>query len=88
VPDYDTKNKFYFNLLNKSFADVLDTLIIYHAMVLAVPRKTKYFHQKILEFDIKYVEDCFKIKNYTDPTKYLIKNTSPSIYKKDDILDC
>jgi len=70
VPDYDTKNKFYFNLLNKSFADVLDTPND-HAMVLAVPGKTKYFHPKIPAFDIKYIVDCFKIKNYPDPTKYL-----------------
>jgi len=87
VLDWDTKEKFFLNLLSKSFADVLDKPNN-HSMVLAKPGKTNYFHKKIPAFDIKYIEDCFKIKNYPDPTKYLIKNTSPANYTKDDIFDC
>ncbi|XP_029347867.1 uncharacterized protein LOC100572728 isoform X2 [Acyrthosiphon pisum] len=57
-------------------------------MVLARPGQTTYFHEKIPAFDIKYIEDCFKIKGYPDPTKYLIKNTSSGNYTKNDIFDC
>lgn len=51
-------------------ADVLDTQND-HAMVLAIPQVTKYFHQKIPAFNIKYIEDCFNTKDFPDPTKYL-----------------
>ncbi|XP_022177569.1 uncharacterized protein LOC111038676 [Myzus persicae] len=87
VLNWDTKEKFYLNLLRKSYADVVDTPND-HSMVLTRPEKPNYFHKKIPAFDIKYIEDCFKIKDYPDPTKYLIKNTSLSNYTKDDILDC
>lgn len=53
-----------------SFADVLDVPND-HSMVLAKPGKTNYFNLKIPAFDIKYIEDCFKIKDFPDPTKYL-----------------
>ncbi|KAF0763162.1 Myb DNA-bind 2 domain-containing protein [Aphis craccivora] len=59
-----------------------------HSMVLAKPGETSYFHTKIPAFDIKYIEDCFKIKDFPDPTKYLIKSTSPASYTKNDIYDC
>jgi len=53
-----------------SFADVFD-IPNDHSMVLAKPGQTNYFHEKIPAFDIRYIEDCFKIKDYPDPTKYL-----------------
>ncbi|KAE9526713.1 hypothetical protein AGLY_013361 [Aphis glycines] len=87
VLDWDTKDKFYSTLLSKSYADILDVPND-HSMVLAKPGKTNYFHLKIPAFDIKYIEDCFKIKDFPDPTKYLIKNTSPASYTKNDIFDC
>lgn len=87
VLDWDTKEKFYFNLLSMSFADVFD-IPNDHSMVLARPGQTNYFHENIPAFDIKYIEDCFKIKDYPDPTKYLIKNTGSGNYTKDDIFDC
>lgn len=86
VLDWDTDERFYFNLLTKSFADVLD-IPNDHSMVLA-RRQTNYFHKKIPAFDIRYIEDCFTTKDYPDPTKYLIKKTSPANYTKDDIFDC
>lgn len=61
---------FKFLFLQKSFADVFD-FPNDHSMVLARPEKTNYFHQNIPAFDIRYIEDCFKIKDYPDPTKYL-----------------
>ncbi|XP_003246243.1 uncharacterized protein LOC100568595 isoform X3 [Acyrthosiphon pisum] len=87
VLDWDTKEKFYVNLLRMSFADVFD-IPNDHSMVLARPGQTNYFHKSIPAFDIRYIEDCFKIKDYPDPTKYLIKNTSSGSYTKDDIFDC
>ncbi|XP_060848330.1 uncharacterized protein LOC132927757 isoform X1 [Rhopalosiphum padi] len=87
VLDSDTKEKFYLNLLTESFANVLDTPND-HSMVFAVPGNTVYFHPKIPAFDIKYIEDCFKFKDFPDPTRYLIKNTSNENYTKDQIFDC
>ncbi|XP_022161771.1 uncharacterized protein LOC111027666 isoform X3 [Myzus persicae] len=87
VLNWDTREKFYFNLLSNSFADVIDEPND-HSMVLTRPEKPNYFHPKIPAFDIRYIEDCFKIKDYPDPTQYLIKNTSHSNYTKDDIFDC
>lgn len=87
VLDWDTKEKFYSKLLSMSYADVLKVPND-HSMVLAKPGETNYFHIKIPAFDIKYIEDCFKIKDFPDPTKYLIKSTSPANYTKNDIFDC
>jgi len=53
-----------------SFADVFD-IPNDHSMVLTRPGQTNYFHENIPAFDIRYIEDCFKIKDYPDPTKYL-----------------
>ncbi|XP_025201103.1 uncharacterized protein LOC112598734 [Melanaphis sacchari] len=87
VLDWDTGEKFYSNLLRKSFANILDRPND-HSMILVKPGQTNYFHRKIPAFDIKYIEDCFKFKEYLDPTKYLIKNTCLANYTKDDIFDC
>ncbi|XP_025203496.1 telomeric repeat-binding factor 2-interacting protein 1-like [Melanaphis sacchari] len=87
VLDSDTKDNFYLNLLTKSLANVLDAPND-HSMVLAVPGKTNYFHPKIPAFDVKYIDNCIKINDFPDPTKYLIKNTSTANYTKDQIFDC
>ncbi|KAF0710279.1 Myb DNA-bind 2 domain-containing protein [Aphis craccivora] len=71
----------------KSYANVLNVPNS-HSMVLAKPGETSYFHIKIPAFDIKYIEDCFKIKDFPDVTKYLIKSKSPANYTKNDIYDC
>ncbi|KAL5240276.1 hypothetical protein ACI65C_007686 [Semiaphis heraclei] len=87
VLNYDTEDKFYHTLLTKSFAAVMD-LPSDHSLVLTNSKQPNYFHQKIPAFDIKYIDDCFETKDFPDPTKYLIKNTSFSNYTKDDIFDC
>lgn len=40
-------------------------------MVLANPDETTYHDAKIPAFDIKYIEDCFTLKHFPDPTKYM-----------------
>lgn len=42
-----------------------------HSMVLSAPDMNNYFHRFIPAFDIKYIEDCFTLKDYPDPTKYM-----------------
>jgi len=40
-------------------------------MVLAWPKDCTYTNAYVPAFDIKLIEDCFKLKKYPDPTKYL-----------------
>lgn len=47
-----------------------------HSLVLSASNNNKYFHQYIPAFDIKYIEDCFKLKDYPDPTKYMYVSIS------------
>lgn len=42
-----------------------------HSFVLSVPKNNNYFHRYIPAFDIKFIEDCFVLKDYPDPTNYL-----------------
>jgi len=80
-------NYFYFILLNRFFAEVVDKPNK-NSMVLVKSENTTYFHRHIPAFDIKYIEDCFKLKDYPDPTKYIIRNSCPLSYTKDNIFDC
>lgn len=52
------------------FADVFDEPNE-HSMVLVKPRETTYFHEQIPAFDIRYIEDCFRLKDYPNPNQYL-----------------
>jgi len=52
--DSDTEDNFYFNLLNRIFAEVVDKPNK-NSVVLVKSENTTYFHRHIPAFDIKYI---------------------------------
>ncbi|XP_025416599.1 uncharacterized protein LOC112687855 isoform X3 [Sipha flava] len=87
VLKWDSKDKFFLRLLNRYMGNVINKPDD-HSLVLSVPKMNKYFHKFIPAFDIKYIEDCFTLKDYPDPTKYIIHDSCLINYEKNDIFDC
>ncbi|XP_050442114.1 uncharacterized protein LOC126846569 [Adelges cooleyi] len=85
--DWDTDDKFYFNIVDRGIGNIVDKADG-HTMVLSNPSSCTYHHPRIPAFNINYIKDCILVQEFLDPRKYLITVSCPIDYKKKDILSC